>query len=154
MNKEQLIENIKINNKEQVVNNLNEKLHLSFSSLKEVLNYFEELEKIKNINILDYLENIDIEYGKSKKDNAKRFIEYIREQRRPVMYKSFKELKSSLNGFKGNNIKITYPENLEGNCLFISAEIRNETDVDNLLKNLERNRDKLKRAINIVKKGG
>lgn len=154
MTKEQLIESKEIKNKIQVLNKLEKNLYLSFSSLKETLDFLEELEQIKDIKALNFLEEMTIEYGDSKKENTKKFLEYIRETRSPLMYKALKELKKNLNSFKGTNLKAVYPENLEGDNIKIIAEIKNESDIDKLIKNLENNKEKLKKAINIVKKGG
>ncbi|TDT70519.1 hypothetical protein EV215_1064 [Hypnocyclicus thermotrophus] len=151
--KEKLIDTYNFENKEFLISFLNNNLHLSYSYLKEILEFFYELTTIKQINLIDFLENISFS-SKNKKENTKYFIEYIREYRNPTIYNSLKTLKKTLNNIEKRQIKTIYPQYLEGDYLKLEITFTNEKDIEKTIKILSENINNLKSALNIIKKGG
>lgn len=151
--KDKLIDSYNFKNKEFLIDYLNENLHLSYSYLKEILDFFYELTTIKQIDLIEFLNKFSLK-SKNKKENTKYFIEYIREYRNPIMYNSLKNLKNNLKPIEKKQIKTIYPQNLEGDYLKLELTFTNEKDIEKTIKILSENIDNLKSALNIIKKGG
>ncbi len=70
------------------------------------------------------------------------------------MADSMDKLKKLYNILKDKRIKISYPENLEGDSFKIEMDISSEKDVEVLAFYLQEKLDKLKELIKLIKRGG
>jgi hypothetical protein len=128
-------------------------LHLSFSAEKEVMDFFEELYKIKGITFEKFIEGKDFQFKGNKKQDTAKFLKIIRDYRYPVMNKTMNKVKNLSNQVKTKGIKVEYPENLEGDTLLLNLEIKNEKDVEKLIKHLEKKKNELELLIRTIKSG-
>lgn len=129
-------------------------LHLSFSTEKEVGEFFYELEKLKGISFSEFVKEKEMNFNGNKKQDTARFLKIIREYRYPVMTKSMNKVKSLVNAIKSKEIKVDYPENLEGDKFTLTIDIKSEKDIEKMIQHLEKRKDEMKKLITTIKKGG
>ncbi|BDU49748.1 hypothetical protein [Haliovirga abyssi] len=144
--------NYNFDSEEYIKKNILENIYLTYSELKEVIEILYELEYIKEMDLKEVFESIKFDTVKSKKEKGSYFLKELLYYKYPLYQKTMKKLKFHLNKIKDSKIKLTYPQNLEGDNLKIEITIKNEKDVDNILDKLLKNRDNLKDIISLIKK--
>ncbi len=133
-------------------------LHLSYSSEKEVAEFFKELRDIKNISFFEFIENNleknNIVFNNNNKHNTTKFLKIIREYKNPIMTKVMNKIKGLSNSIKSKIIKVDYPENLEGDTLTLTISIKDEEEVERFIEDIQKNKENIKKLITTIKKGG
>ena len=129
-------------------------LHLSYSTEKEVGEFFKELKNIKGIEFLEFIEKTGIELNNNRKHDTVKFLKILREYRNPIMSKAMNKVKGLSNAIKSKGIKVEYPDNLEGDTLTLTWIIRSEEDVDKMMSHLEKRKEEMKKLITAIKCGG
>ena len=133
---------------------IEENLHLSFSTQKEVGEFFKELELLKGITFEEFIKDKELKFTGNKKQDTTKFLKLIRESRYPVMSKAMNRVKGLINQVKAKNIKVEYPENLEGDKFTLTIDIKSEDDVEKMIQHLEKRKEDMKKLITIIKHGG
>jgi hypothetical protein len=133
---------------------IEENLHLSFSTQKEVGEFFKELELLKGITFEEFIKDKELKFTGNKKQDTAKFLKLIRESRYPVMSKAMNRVKGLINQVKAKNIKVEYPENLEGDKFTLTIDIKSEDDVEKMIQHLEKRKEDMKKLITIIKHGG
>jgi len=133
---------------------IEENLHLSFSTQKEVGEFFKELELLKGITFEEFIKDKELKFTGNKKQDTTKFLKLIREYRYPVMSKAMNRVKGLINQVKAKNIKVEYPENLEGDKFTLTIDIKSEDDVEKMIQHLEKRKEDMKKLITIIKHGG
>jgi len=129
-------------------------LHLSFSTQKEVGEFFKELELLKGIKFEEFIKGKELNFKGNKKQDTAKFLKLIREYRYPVMTKAMNRVKGLTNQIKSKQVKVDYPENLEGDSFTLTIDIKNEDDVEKIIQHLEQRKDEMKKLITTIKNGG
>ena len=129
-------------------------LHLSYSTEKEVGEFFKELKNIKGIGFLEFIEMFNIELKNNRKHDTIKFLKILREYRNPIMIKAMNKVKGLSNSIKSKGIKIEYPDNLEGDKFTLTVDIRSEEDIDKMILHLEKRKEEMKKLITAIKCGG
>jgi uncharacterized protein YecA (UPF0149 family) len=137
-----------------LLNFIEEYLHLSFSTKKEVGEFFSELERLKGITFEEFVQDKDFGFKNNRKQDTAKFLKVIRESRYPVMTKAMNRVKGLSNSIKNKKIKVEYPENLEGNKFTLTIDIKSENDVEELIQHLEKRKEDMKKLIETIKNGG
>ncbi|MEI6856855.1 hypothetical protein [Psychrilyobacter sp.] len=129
-------------------------LHLSYSTEKEVGEFFKELKNIKGINFLEFIGEMEIELKNNRKHDTMKFLKIIREYRTPIMSKVMNKVKGLSNSIKNKGLKVEVPKNLEGDTLTLIWTIKSEEDVDKMISHLEKKKEDIKSLITTIKCGG
>lgn len=129
------------------------KLHLSYSVEKEVEEFFSELKNIKNISFLEFIEDNNIILNNNKKHDTARFLKVIRRYKKPIMTKAMNKTKGLINSIKVKNIKVSSPENLEGDNFSLNIVIKSEDEVERLIEHLNKKKEDMKKLITTIQKG-
>ncbi len=129
-------------------------LHLSYSTEKEVGEFFKELKNIKGINFLEFISEMGIELKNNRKHDTVKFLKIIREYRNPIMNKAMNKVKGLSNSIKSKGLTVEVPKNLEGDTLTLTWTIRSEEDVDKVMSHLEKKKEDMKSLITAIKCGG
>ena len=129
-------------------------LHLSYSTEKEVGEFFRELKNIKDINFLDFIDRMKIELYNNRKHDTVKFLKIIREYRNPIMSKAMNKVKGLSNSIKNKELNVEIPKNLEGDTLTLTWKIKTEEDVEKMIKHLEKKKEDIKKLITVIKCGG
>jgi hypothetical protein len=137
-----------------LLNFIEENLHLSFSTEKEVGEFFEELERIKGITFEEFIEDKEFNFKGNRKQDTAKFLKIIREYRYPIMNKSMNRVKGLVNQIKNKGIKVEYPENLEGDKFTLTIDIKSENDVQKMIQHLQKKQEEMKKLIVTIKTGG
>jgi hypothetical protein len=133
---------------------IEENLHLSFSTEKEVGDFFKELENLKGVTFEEFIKDKELKFTGNRKQDTAKFIKLIRESRYPVMTKAMNRVKGLTNQVKSKNIKVEYPENLEGDKFTLTIDIKSEDDVEKMILHLEKRKEEMKKLILTIKIGG
>jgi hypothetical protein len=137
-----------------LLNFIEENLHLSFSTEKEVGEFFEELERLKGITFEEFIEDKEFNFKGNRKQDTAKFLKIIREYRYPIMNKSMNRVKGLVNQIKNRGIKVEYPENLEGDKFTLTIDIKSEDDVQKMIQHLQKKQEEMKKLIVTIKTGG
>jgi hypothetical protein len=137
-----------------LLNFIEENLHLSFSTGKEVGEFFEELERLKGITFEEFIEDKEFNFKGNRKQDTAKFLKIIREYRYPIMNKSMNRVKGLVNQIKNKGIKVEYPENLEGDKFTLTIDIKSEDDVQKMIQHLQKKQEEMKKLIVTIKTGG
>jgi hypothetical protein len=137
-----------------LLNFIEENLHLSFSTEKEVGEFFEELERLKGITFEEFIEDKEFNFKGNRKQDTAKFLKIIREYRYPIMNKSMNRVKGLVNQIKNKGIKVEYPENLEGDKFTLTIDIKSENDVQKMIQHLQKKQEEMKKLIVTIKTGG
>lgn len=129
-------------------------LHLSYSTEKEVGDFFKELKNIKGIKFLEFIEKMEIELNNNRKHDTMKFLKIIREYRNPVMTKAMNKAKALTNSIKSRGLIVDVPKNLEGDTLTLTWKIKSEEDVEKIMCHLEKKKDEIKKLMTVIKCGG
>ena len=129
-------------------------LHLSYSTEKEVGEFFKELKNIKGINFSEFIEKMEIELNNNRKHDTMKFLKIIREYRNPVMSKAMNKVKGLTNSIKNKGLTVEVPKNLEGDTLTLTWTIRSAEDVEKIMGHLEKKKEDIKSLITTIKCGG
>lgn len=129
-------------------------LHLSYSTEKEVGEFFRELKNIKDINFLEFIDRMKIELNNNRKHDTVKFLKIIREYRNPIMSKAMNKVKGLSNSIKNKELNVEIPKNLEGDTLTLTWKIKTEEDVEKMIKHLEKKKEDIKKLITVIKCGG
>ena len=129
-------------------------LHLSYSTEKEVGEFFKELKNIKKIDFLQFISEMEIELKNNRKHDTMKFLKILREYRNPIMNRAMNKVKGLSNSIKSKEIKVEYPENLEGDTLTLTWTIKSAEDVEKMIQHLEKKKEDIKSLITVIKKGG
>jgi len=129
-------------------------LHLSYSTEKEVGDFFKELKNIKGINFLKFIEKMEIELNNNRKHDTMKFLKIIREYRNPVMSKAMNKVKSLTNSIKSKGLTVEVPKNLEGDTLTLTWTIKSAEDIEKIVDHLNKKKEDIKNLITTIKCGG
>ncbi|MGB6128562.1 MAG: hypothetical protein WBG30_07420 [Psychrilyobacter sp.] len=129
-------------------------LHLSYSTEKEVGDFFRELKNIKNINFLEFIEKMEIELNNNRKHDTMKFLKIIREYRNPIMSKAMNKVKNLTNSIKIKGITVDVPKNLEGDTLTLTWTIKSAEDIEKIVDHLNKKKEDIKDLITTIKCGG
>jgi len=129
-------------------------LHLSYSTEKEVGEFFKELKNVKGINFLEFIDRMSIELKNNRKHDTVKFLKIIREYRNPIMSMAMNKVKSLSNSIKSKELTVEIPKNLEGDTLTLTWQIKSEEDVEKMIKHLEKKKEDIKKLITTIKCGG
>lgn len=129
-------------------------LHLSFSTEKEVGDFFRELKNIKNINFLEFIEKMEIELNNNRKHDTMKFLKIIREYRNPIMSKAMNKVKNLTNSIKSKGLAVDVPKNLEGDTLTLTWTIKSAEDIEKIVDHLNKKKEDIKNLITTIKCGG
>ncbi|OQY41854.1 MAG: hypothetical protein B6227_03915 [Fusobacteriia bacterium 4572_74] len=129
-------------------------LHLSYSTEKEVGEFFKELKNIKNINFLEFVKEMGIELNNNRKHDTMKFLKILREYRNPVMSKAMNKVKGLTNSIKNKGLTVEVPKNLEGDTLTLTWTIRSAEDVEKIMSHLGKKKEDIKSLITAIKCGG
>lgn len=137
-----------------IIKFVEENLHLSYSGEKEVYEFFHELETIKKIGFKEYIKDKNYNFTGNKKQDTVKFIDKLRRDRTPIKIKSMNKVKGLSNQIKGKNIKVIYPENLEGDSLTLNITLKTTKGVEDMIKHLIGKEEELKKLIKTIQQGG
>jgi len=129
-------------------------LYLSYSTEKEVGDFFRELKNIKDINFLEFIEKMEIELNNNRKHDTMKFLKIIREYRNPVMSKAMNKVKGLTNSIKSKGLTLDVPKNLEGDTLTLTWTIKSPEDVEKIVDHLNKKKEDIKNLITTIKCGG
>ena len=129
-------------------------LHLSYSTEKEVGEFFKELKNIKGISFLEFINTMKIELNNNRKHDTMKFLKIIREYKNPVMSKAMNKVKGLSNSIKSKGLTVEVPKNLEGDTLTLTWTIKSIEDVEKTIKHLEKKKEEIKNLITTIKCGG
>ncbi len=148
--------NNKMQNEKVIIKILTNKFYLSFSSLKEVLGILWELEIFKKENVIAFLEGINYSNNFSKKQKGNMLLKELRKKRYPQMTKSLSEIKKSIKEIEKNGkiIKMSIPENLEGDFLKLEIIVKKDEDIDEVINRIIDNKQQLKLILKKIQLGG
>lgn len=146
----------KMQNEKVILEILTNKFYLSFSSLKEVLGILWELETFKKENIVSFLEKMNYPSNFSKKQKGNMLLKELRKKKFPQMTKSFSEINKNIKEIEKNGkiIKISIPENLEGDFLKLEIIVKKDEDIDAVIARIRDNEQQLKSILKKIQLGG
>ena len=139
---------------EEIIEFVEKNLHLSYSTEKEVGEFFRELKTIKKIEFKEFIKGKEFEFKNNKKQDTSKFLKIIRDYKYPIMNKSMNKVKGLVSSIKSKTIKVSYPENLEGDSFELNIKIKSVDDVEKMMQHLEKRKDEMKNLITAIKKGG
>ncbi len=143
----------KFENREKTVEILAENLYLTVSEIRIVLGILEDIANNSNEDVSKIAEEFIPQEEKNSKKRGELFLKKLEKYRYPKITESFEKLERVVSKIKGSGIKVSYPENLEGNELKIELTIKGKSGAERVLKKLFDVQEEIKAAAEIVRKG-
>ena len=151
---ENIIGNYNFENKKETVEYISKNFYLTQSELREIFQILDDMSSAQKENIYEIIKSFEFESELNLKKRGENFLEYIRRERHPLIYEAKKKADERAAKIKGENIKVSYPENFEGAEIKIELTFNKVKDVKQILEKLTGSKKEIEELIEILKNGG
>lgn len=140
-------------NIEKIIERLSGELYLTVAEIRIVLEMLEDIANSGKADVEEVAASFISKEEKNPKKKGELFLKKLKKYRYPKMTESMEKLERVVSKIKGNGIKVSYPENLEGNELKIEIVIKGKKGAQRALKKISEVSEEIEAAAEIVRKG-